>query len=107
KARRQSSANRAKASRTVTFPQAKGRSRVRRTCPSKWRSAKSFMTQPAERIKKTPAIKIKNRLEDGMPAPAKHKAHKQGHNSKRMPIGLLRRIKETYWFKRSAIIKNL
>ncbi|MNR38100.1 hypothetical protein D3C85_1561750 [compost metagenome] len=59
---------------------------------SMWRSAKSLITQPAERIKKVPRVKISSSCQSGWPAEAIHSAHSVGHSSSRVPIGLSIRI---------------
>ena len=53
------------ASFTLTWPAASGRSWVRLTCASKLRSARSLMTQPAERISSVPRQKIQTIIHAG------------------------------------------
>src|SRR5699024_2389371 len=76
----------------VTFPEVSGRSLVRETCLSKLRSAISLITQPAERIKKTPSIKIKKTFSEGFPLDATQIPQSVGHINKRLPIGFSTRI---------------
>jgi hypothetical protein len=46
------------------------------------------MAQPALRIKKVPTIKISKIGKSGTPLLANHSAHKVGHKSNSVPIGL-------------------
>jgi hypothetical protein len=50
------------------------------------------MTQPAERISSVPSAKIQTSGQLGCPRLAIHSAHRVGHNSSRVPIGLSSRI---------------
>ena len=71
--------------------EAMGRSRVRFTKGSKSRSARSLMTQPAERMATVPSTKMTSTLGVGCEAPAIHTAHNTGQSSSQMPIGRCRR----------------
>ena len=57
-----------------TKPLANGRFLVRSTAPSKLRSAKSFTTQPALRIRNVPAVKAIKISASGTPLDAIHNA---------------------------------
>ncbi|MCY1357548.1 hypothetical protein D9M69_440470 [compost metagenome] len=70
------------ASRTVILPLASGRALVRATWPSKLRSAKSLITQPAARIATTPTMKIARFFASGTPSAAIHSAHRVGQSSR-------------------------
>ncbi|MNN31171.1 hypothetical protein D3C81_1448470 [compost metagenome] len=70
------------ASRTLILPVASGRALVRATWPSKLRSAKSLITQPAARISTTPSTKITRFFASGTPSAAIHSAHRVGHSSR-------------------------
>ena len=48
--------------------------------------------QPAERVRKVPATKMASSLKSGRPSAAIHSAHRVGHSSSRVPIGLSARI---------------
>src|SRR6185437_1749755 len=89
-------ANSHSASRGDTRRAASGRSRVRRTCGSMSRSAKSLMTSPAARITKTPAMKTSRTRGCGRPAPAIHNAQRAGHKSSHEPTGLSSRVSSAY-----------
>src|SRR5690625_5326759 len=91
------------ASRLDTSPVAMGRSRVRLTCPSTLRSAKSLITQPAERITNTPSTKITNRCQLGKPSAASHNAHSVGQSNKKVPMGRFKRVRRKYTPRRSRL----
>ena len=91
-ARKQSKANSSSASLVESAPVTKGLFLVRSTLPSRLRSAMSLMTQPAERIRKTPATNMKMSNGSGRPCPAIQSAHSVGHNSNNVPMGRCRRI---------------
>src|SRR5437870_1761375 len=82
-----STPNSASASSGDTRRAASGRSRVRRTCGSMSRSAKSLMTHPAARITQTPSTKMISTRCCGRPEPAIHSAHSAGHSSSQVPMG--------------------
>ena len=67
--------------------EAMGRSRVRFTKGSKSRSARSLITQPADRMATVPSTKITSTLALGCEAPAIHTAQSTGHSSSQMPMG--------------------
>ena len=71
--------------------EAMGRSRVRFTNGSKSRSARSLITQPAERIATVPSTKMTSTFGAGCEAPAIHTAHSTGHSNSQMPMGRCRR----------------
>ena len=81
-----------------------GRFFVRRTWGSILRSAKSFMTHPAERMTNTPATNTSTTTGSGSPAPAIHNAHSVGHSSSREPIGWCMRASSAYWMMRSLYL---
>ena len=56
-------------------------------------SAISLRVQPADRINTTPEIKISRTQVSGMPLAAIHNAHKVGHKSKYIPIGLFNLVR--------------
>src|SRR6516165_3241075 len=97
-----STANSTSASTGDTRRAASGRSRVRRTCGSMSRSAKSLMTQPAARITMTPSRNTMSTRGSGRPAPATHSAHRAGHSSSQVPIGLSSRMRRAYSLARRA-----
>ncbi len=66
---------------------ASGRSRVRLTCGSMSRSAKSLMTQPAARMRTTPNTKTINTSCCGLPPLATHNAQSAGQSSSHVPMG--------------------
>ena len=82
-----------------TRREASGRPRVRFTCGSMLRSAKSLITQPAERITTVPAMNTSSSFTDGSGAndparsapgsmrAANHSAHSVGQSSRKMPMG--------------------
>jgi hypothetical protein len=80
-------ANNSSASTGATSPVASGRSAVRATCGSIFRSAKSLITQPAARTTIVPSTRIRKTLGSGRPSDAIHSAHNVGHSSNQMPIG--------------------
>src|SRR6204780_1244313 len=82
----------ASASYGETTRAASGRARVRRTCGSMLRSARSLMMQPALRITTVPATKMTSRRRGGCPALATHRAHSAGQSSSQIPIGRSRRM---------------
>ena len=73
------------------------RFRVRATDPSMCRSAKSLITQPAERITMTPATKTRKLSGCGRPAPAIHRPQSVGQSSSQVPTGLSSRMSRAYW----------
>ncbi len=87
-----SAANRSSASIGATSPVASGRSAVRSTWPSIRRSAKSLITQPAERATIVPSTRIRNTCCCGLPAAAIQSAHNVGNSSSQMPIGRCSRM---------------
>ena len=99
-ARSPSTANTASASAGETAPRASGRLAVRRTCGSNSRSAKSLITQPAERITNVPIRKITKIRSSGRPWAEIHRAQRQGHSSSQMPIGRSSRIRRAYSTRR-------
>ena len=90
------------ASRTLTLPEVNGRFAVRSTCRSNSRSAKSFTTQPAERIKIVPSTNTTTNLNGGQPPAAHHNPHSVGQSNNKIPIGLSKRVNCTYKRKRST-----
>ena len=84
------------ASKGVTVPATIGRDLVRSTLPSISRSAKSFIAQPAERIRMTPSTNTMSTTISGEPSLASNMAHNVGHNNRKMPIGLCKRISCEY-----------
>ncbi len=85
-------ANSNSASIGATSPVASGRSAVRATRGSMRRSAKSLITQPAERATIVPTTRIKKTCCRGLPAAAIHSAHSVGNSSSQMPIGRCSRM---------------
>ena len=85
----------ASASFGVISPAASGRSRVRATWPSKFRSAQSFSAQPAERIRIVPITKMISSSVSGRPCAAIQTAHSVGHSSSRKPMGLSSRMRRS------------
>ena len=73
---------RSNASLREIFPETRGLSRVRFTSPSNFRSARSLIMHPADRVSMVPSVKTTSRPHGGMPSEAIHKAAKVGHNSK-------------------------
>ena len=86
-----STRNQTMASQGAMRREAMGRSRVRLTKGSKSRSARSLMTQPAERMATVPSTKITSTFGVGCEAPAIHTAHNTGQSSSQMPMGRCRR----------------
>ena len=76
----------------LSSPDASGRTRVRVTCRSKDRSAKSFNTTPALRITKDPVTKMANKRSGGMPRAAKTKDQRVGSMSSQVPVWFWRRM---------------
>ncbi len=77
----------------LILPIAKGRFLVRSTDISKRLSNKSLITHPALRIIIAPKINMQTIVGLGLPLPAIHNAINIGHDSKKIPIGLFKRIK--------------
>ena len=84
--------NKAIASIGLTSPVANGRDLVLSTSPSKFRSAKSFITHPALRMIKVPKMKIITKSSGGWPCDAIHKAVSVGQSNNKEPMGLSIRI---------------
>src|SRR5690606_1194220 len=82
-----SPANSTSASPGETSPVASGRPAVRRTCGSMWRSAKSLITQPAERTMTVPSTSTTNTCSLGAPPLAIQSAQSVGQSKSQMPIG--------------------
>src|SRR6478736_3285258 len=103
-----STPNSTSASCGETSRMASGRPRVRFTCGSMLRSAKSLITQPAERITMVPAMNTNSSFDEGMrcaPGSARaaiHSAHSVGHSSSRMPTGRSSRISCAWCHARRA-----
>ena len=70
---------------TPRTPLARGRVRVRSTRRSKDRSARSFRTTPALRMRNEPAAKTASKLQSGVPREASSSAHSVGSISRRVP----------------------
>jgi hypothetical protein len=51
-----------------------------------------LITQPAERVSHTPAVKMMSVPSGGTPSAASHSAHQVGQSNSRMPIGRSPRI---------------
>ena len=75
------------ASLEVISPVAKGLSAVRLTCLSSFWSARSFTTQPAERVSSVPSENTIRRCNDGMPPAAIQSAASVGQSNSRDPMG--------------------
>ena len=80
------------ASLTVSAPVTSGRSRVRSTWPSRFRSARSLAIHPAARITTMPAKKMASSRRLGKPSLASTIPHSVGAASRKVPIGLSKRI---------------
>ena len=66
---------------------ANGRDFVLSTLPSKLRSAKSFIIQPADLIRKEPTRNIKRSKIFGIPSAAIQRDHRAGQATRKKPIG--------------------
>lgn len=81
-----------KADFVLITPLASGRFFVRSTCASNFLSAKSFIMQPAERIKNAPINSKKSKYNSLKILPlASDKAQAAGQKVRNVPIGLLAR----------------
>jgi len=74
---------------------AKGLNFVLFTCGSKSLSARSFITQPADRARIVPIVKTKKRWKPGQPAEHIHRAQRVGQSRRKIPIGRFSLVKET------------
>ena len=92
-----------RASLRETVPAGSGRARVRRTWRSNSTSTVSFQTHPAERISRVPTQKITTTDQSGQPLELIHTAHKVGHSSNKVPMGLSSRIRRSYSVRRCAM----
>ena len=74
---------------------AKGLNLVLFTCGSKSLSARSFITQPADRARIVPIVKTKKRWKPGQPAEHTQRAQRVGQSRRKIPIGRFSLVKET------------
>ena len=73
---------------TEICPEAIGRFFVLKTLLSIFLSTKSLTAQPNDLVTMTPKIKIIKILKSGTPLLESHNAHRVGHKSKKIPMGL-------------------